>query len=366
MIELQHPSRSYTPRLQVYGIAGNRLASDAPVPELETFGVGHRLRHDSERVIGTMPSGPGQRVFRGFVELGPRRYFLDCSWHDAAYELSVTGLGRFTIDRHGERITFEPDSEDLNGFSEIFLGPSLILALALHGVWCMHASAVAIDGKALVFLGTSGAGKSTLARALPTTSSGGFRCAADDVVPVRLDNVSLTTAGARALPRFPQLKYPPNRQPGADMPPSLPLGGIYILDTDDSNADGVVIEPIKGYEAVLTLVRHTHSARLFSQDLLRRHFDFCAQLVSRAPVRRLAYPKQREILPQVAEALRLEHATKATPVVAQPDTRAAMPNRRSGQSSCLERRPGPDLRGGSANLNINLQSNSPRAGGGRS
>ncbi len=313
MIELRFPSRKPPPRPHLYGIAGRRLSADAPMPELEAFREHDPRPRDRapETAEGLPAQSPDQVLYRDRADLGPCRRLVECRWRSGGYELSVTELGRFAIDRGGRRITFDRDrdSGDDTGFIEMALGPSLNLALALQGVFCLHASAVEVGGEVLAFLGVSGAGKSTLARALPALSGGRFRCVADDALPVTLD-----AGTARALPRFPQLKYPPGRQPGATAAPSLPLAGIYLLDTSPrrkadeastlAGAGGVRVEPVTGIEAVLALVRHTHSARLFSRELLRRHTDCCTALASRIPVRRLVYPRERQMLPRVLPALR--------------------------------------------------------------
>jgi len=57
-------------------------------------------------------------------------------------------------------------------------------------------------------------------------------------------------------------------------------------------------------QAMQTLIRHTVAARLFDRPLLAAHLDFCAEAAARIPVRRLAYPHRREVLPQVRDAIR--------------------------------------------------------------
>ncbi len=287
---------------RLYGIAGRQLVSDLSMAELEAFRLLGDHRIDLKVTDNSQFSGPTQVVFRGPAELGPRRFELECIAGEGGLELSVADHGRFVIDRRGGRITFVrgPQAEEPSAVSELVLGPALSLALALQNVWSLHASAVETGGRALAFLGVSGIGKSTLAHELPAVSNGYCRCVADDVLPI-----TLAADGVQALPRFPQLKYPPDRQPGAGVPASLPLVGIYLLTPRTSGA--VTVEPVNGYAAVLALVRHTHCTRLFPQELLRRHFDFCSRLVSAVPVWRLSYPKRRSIWPDVEAALRSAH-----------------------------------------------------------
>jgi hypothetical protein len=136
-----------------------------------------------------------------------------------------------------------------------------------------------------------------------------LRCAADDVLPVALED-----GAAWALPRFPQLKYRLDQQPSKALPSRLPLTQIFVLHSSSGQGDpvsppldpqkgAVVIEPLDGLAAVLALVRHTVAARLFTEDLLRRHVEFCARLVERIEVSRLHYPRRWDALPRVREKL---------------------------------------------------------------
>src|SRR5207237_1355091 len=78
-------------------------------------------------------------------------------------------------------------------------------AILLHqrGASVLHGSAVALGGRAAIFLGTWGQGKSTLAEALWRR---GHALMTDDVAAVRF-----TAGGPEALPSYPQLRRaPPN------------------------------------------------------------------------------------------------------------------------------------------------------------
>ncbi len=328
MIELKLKTGPRLPQPRVYEIAGRWLSSELRLPELEAFHTGGAGRREP-KAIGKDPiSSPPQSVFRGPAELGLRKFFLDCSIDGDGLKLSVANQGLITIDRTGERIHCDLTSgkDKSNAATDLVVGPALTLALALQSVWCLHASAVDLEGQLFAFLGVSGIGKSTLAHALPRVSDGQCHCAADDVLPV-----TMTTTEVEALPRFPQLKYPPDQQPGADRAEALPFAGIYLLDTGSSNTE-VSVERVSGHAAVLALVRHTHCTRLFPPELLQRHIDFCVQLASRIPVWRLAYPKRPAILPRVAEMLWLEHGSKTARVGALGGVRAAGSGGRLGRS----------------------------------
>lgn len=308
MIEtLFHPHRPDRERRH-YRIAGRPLAVDAPLAELAPFasapprpaaGPGPAAGRDRRR------PAPGRRrlLYRGPAELGARRFDLECRWHDGGYDLALAGLGRVAVAADGGRIVFDTPRDGGDGRIEVFLGPALTLALALQGVFGLHASAVEIGDGVSAFVGESGKGKSTLARLLPERSPA-FRRVADDLLPVTLE-----AGAARVRPRFPQLKYPPDRQPGAALPPSLPLDAVYLLDPRPADEPAVAVETLDELAAVLTLARHTMAACLFTPALLRRHTELCAGLARRVPVRRLVYPKVPESVPRIAELVRRAAAT---------------------------------------------------------
>lgn len=300
MIGIKLTSSHQRPERRVYRLAEQLVSVDTPLPEIEAFEIRDPRGTRPAPAVGPDPAdGARQIVFRGPAELGRRWRHLECSWGSAGYEVDVEGVGRFGVARDGGWISLADAAqpEDSAGLAETVLGPMMIVALALRGVWCLHASAVELDGEAVAFVGESGAGKSTLARALPELSPA-FRCAADDVLPVTLE-----AGPPRVLPHFPQLKYGPDRQPGPGVPASLPLAAIYLLEPVAAAAEAAV-EGLAGYAAALALVRHTVAARLFTADLLRRHVELCAGLASRVPVRRLLYPRRWATLPRIEELLR--------------------------------------------------------------
>ena len=306
MIELRFTPPETRPKLRpgprFYRIAERRIRAAGEFRELQAFVAGKRW-HPCLPASGNGPRrAHRQLLFRGEAELGGSLRAVECYWRSDGYHLMVTGLGRFGISPAGDEIAFDRGCEttEAGGVVETIVGPILILSLALQGVWCLHASAIQLGDRALVFMGPSGAGKSTLARELPELLPDG-RCAADDVLPL-----DLATEEVRALPHFPQLKYRSDRQPGAGVSASLPIEAIYLIDSRPAAAE-VASQRLTGVSAVLALVSHTHSTRLYTKELLRRHTGACVQLANRVPIRRLVYPHRDNVLPKVAELLRHEH-----------------------------------------------------------
>ena len=216
---------------------------------------------------------------------------------DQGVLLDIPSAGRFWTSADGAAIRHISGPPELEPsiLAQSLLGPPLVLALALNGVWCLHASAIIIEDRAVVFLGNSGAGKSTLAAFL--REQPGAQRVGDDILPVTWENGALF-----ALPRFPQLKLPITAQPGLTFPEKIPLAAVYLLDKGSS----IRIEAAGPAAATLTLASHSVAARLFDRQLLGAHLDFCAQAAKAASVRRLIYPRIFAELPAVWQALQAD------------------------------------------------------------
>jgi hypothetical protein len=220
--------------------------------------------------------------------------------------LEVEGVGSFLVDRNGPAIYQQQavaaaSPEDVE---DTILGPVLILALALLGTWSLHASAAALDGEVVAFVGESGNGKSTLAAWLDTGSAPAWRRIADDILPVEPGQ-----HGVDVLPHFPQLKLPPDAQPSVGAPERMPVRAIYLLNRLPSSQTAPQTYALSGPEASLALARHTVAARLFDKALLANHMEFCSSAAGRVPVRSLGYAHDLNLLPVVQQHLETDLQT---------------------------------------------------------
>ena len=214
----------------------------------------------------------------------------------------ITPGGRDIVRMDAPRDITEQGNHALPSFltqldREILLGPALVLALALRGTWCLHASAVIFKNHLIVFLGESGQGKSTLAAYLAAVNRTGWRLVADDILPV-------TTSSGRvdAWPRFPQLKLPMEAQPGLGLPEKIPLNKICVLmyAEMDKMPELKLLTP---GQSIQILLRHTAGTRLFEPALLAEHLTFCARVVEQIPLYQLIYPHREDTLQKVRELL---------------------------------------------------------------
>jgi hypothetical protein len=230
------------------------------------------------------------------------RHFV-CHSGPAGYQLFVDAIGEFTMaPPHRPLGWSRTKGSDIDIFQEALLGPALILYLALCDTWCLHASAVVRDGRAVAFIGDSGRGKSTLAAFLARPAGSDWQRIADDILPI-----TAGPAGLTASPHFPQLKLPPKARPSCDLPAQIPLAAVYLLEpvaAEDHDESAVRIEPLSRYQATIALIGHTVAARLFDKTLLTRHTDFCADAA--VPAYRLTYPHRYDLLPQIASMIEEE------------------------------------------------------------
>lgn len=290
MILLRLAPRSFDPCRHTCRVAGIDLAADVALPALAPFETPLAIPVELPEPPAAFEEAAAKVVFRGRAPLGARERFVEV--------LAGAGGARVRVDEEvfvlsgdGTRVwrTAGAEPPDPDRLGETVLGPVLSLALALQGVFCLHAAAVAADGTAIALTGDSGAGKSTLASLL---AQEGWPRAADDILPV--------DASFAARPRFPQLKLAAAEQPGISLPERLPLAAVYVLA---ERPEGVRVTPLRPLLATSHLVRQTVAARLFAPDLLARHADFCARAVGAVPVRELAYPRERGIGAEVRRAI---------------------------------------------------------------
>lgn len=226
---------------------------------------------------------------------------VKCWSTNAGYHISVDDHSEYIIDGDGKVIQHIKRGKDQNppdNFDrDVLHGPVLVLALALQGIWCLHASAVMLNGRVTLFLADSGRGKSTLAAYLARQASSYWQLVADDILPVSVGEGSI-----EARPFFPQLKLSEKAQPGFQLPDCLPVQQIFVLNQAGQDA-GVQARALSPRQAVQELLRHTAGTRLYAPDLLARHLVFCGETARTVPVYHLVYPHRGDTLLQVQKIL---------------------------------------------------------------
>lgn len=202
-----------------------------------------------------------------------------------------------------------PEDSSLNDAATYLLGPVLGLLLRLRGTVCLHASAVACDDGALVFVGPPGAGKSTTAAIL---AQNGHAILADDIVALaevagRIlvlpafpflclwpDSAQMLCGSADSLPRF--VESWEKRCLSADgrglafEPRALPLAGIFVLGERTANPvpSTSLLSP---QTALVDLLSNSYAGRLLPTELRGKEFSFLARLITNIPIRAIRIPE---------------------------------------------------------------------------
>lgn len=236
---------------------------------------------------------------------------------DGSTHLHWRGLADFLISPDGSRIGWQRSARASHeAFRSYLLSQVLSFSLLARGREPLHASAVAVDGGVVAFLGGCGLGKSSLTAAFLRA---GYPLVTDDLlVLARRGRGYLVEAGVPRIKLFPHVarRLLGVREAGSRMnpgtaklvlpvPPSmgtrerLPLRTLYVL----SRGRSVRIRPLTPATAFLEVVRDAFNTVRMDRERLAGQFDFARRLATTARVRRLSYPRRLAVLDAVREAI---------------------------------------------------------------
>jgi len=238
----------------------------------------------------------------------------------SGYLLRFPDLADYLVSPDGRVVVCHPvPGVTAQTLQHLYDNQVLPLALSRLGQLVFHASAVEVDGRAVVFVGVSGRGKSTLAASFATS---GFRFLTDDglvveerggsyvVLPsqpsIRLWDDSQEALLHPATPVAPPVQYTSKARflAGGDVAfcgEPRPLGCIYFLG--DGEAEEIAIARLEASDAMLELVRHSFLLDIQAHDLIASHFDQLSRLVALRNFYRLDYPRRFDLLPLVRQAI---------------------------------------------------------------
>lgn len=239
----------------------------------------------------------------------------------------------FLIDRPGSLIqVIWPKFLSLENAVTYLLGPIFGFVLRLHGVVCLHASAVALGDRAIALMGPSGGGKSTAAAAF---SKLGYPALSDDVVALdENDERFWVRAGYPRLNLWPKsaqalygMHHPlPHITPaepqwdkrflaidtlsGTFRDRPLPLAAIYTGELLADNVQPVPV-PLSAADSFLALVANTYTPYLLSPEMRKHEFEVLTRIASRVPVIRLRYYRTLDQLDELCKAIITDSADTA-------------------------------------------------------
>jgi hypothetical protein len=289
--------------VQFYRIAGFAVGSDIPLPGL----IAAAPRGTPEITIrrGAVPE-----TLSGATASGP-------TWQIAGKEflIRIPDIARFLLS-NGNEIVCEPASEAALADVPIFvLGTVFGILLHQREQIVLHASAVRVNGKAVLFCGQSGAGKSTLAAAL---AQRGYPVVTDDFCTLTMDasGAPLVHPDGRQLKLWAQaieqLDLAEQRgervraklekfyvEPGEVFTEPLALGAVYALrEARPPNAPG--IERPNVVDAALLLRRNAYRPLLVRRmDQKANYFHAATTIANAAGIFYLTRPMDFAKMPDV-------------------------------------------------------------------
>jgi len=311
-----------------YRVHGLLLASDLPLPELETEPEAPGLRPPDVRIgLAVAPLPPPGRQIMSWALAGGEEW-LSCAAADGGYLLRFPGLAEVFVDAAGTRILARAEPGTAGGtLRHLLLDQVLPLVLNLLGRDALHATAVLIPGGVCAFTGPAGAGKSTLAASfleaghpvvsddcLALTAEAGRILAWPAYPGVRLWEDTVATLGVTggrhgAVAHYTSKRRltPDGRGPKFPSGPQ-PLARVYALVHPEGAAAATGTAPprperLQGREAVMELVKNTFRLDIGDGAMLARQLHFLTGVAERVPVARLRLPCSFAALPAVREAI---------------------------------------------------------------
>ena len=253
----------------------------------------------------------------------PRDWFHRASFRDGSTYLRWTDLFDFVISPDGRRVAFRPlahaSEESLRTY---LLSQVLSFSLLKQGWEPLHATTVAVEGKAVAFLGDCGYGKSTLAAEFLRA---GDRLITDDVLILKRRGKNLIAfPGPARLKLFPHVAKGVlgDRVQGTPMnhlTPKMilaleacqtqdgpvPLRAMYVIAPEGARRprSRIAILPISQKNATLELLRNTFNSMVVEPQRLERQLQHAAQVAAAVPIRRLSYPRRLSALSAVRERI---------------------------------------------------------------
>jgi hypothetical protein len=215
--------------------------------------------------------------------------------------LELPPSGDFLLDPEPVRVAVRVGDGD-EGLREHRVASSAVCTLlAMRGDLVLHASAVAVEGRAVLFCGPTGRGKSTLALAL---GEAGHGVLGEDGVAISLERegpiafpgargIRVRSSGADGGWRTDLVPDPAPREP-----PPCPVAAVVLLG---ERGEALSIEPLPPARALALLTPNlVHSG---GREAIAAAFARLARLLRTVPAFRASLPEDLGSLPVAAAGL---------------------------------------------------------------
>jgi hypothetical protein len=273
-----------------------------------------------ERATGRAPELPDSPPFHEWI-FPDGKLWSSFFRTPRGYLLRFADIADFALADNGRHVTVWPnDGVPPDAVDLVYVNQVLPLAWSKQGRLVLHASAVEIDGRAVVFIAPSGYGKSTLAASFVLA---GARLLCDDALVLEASG-----PGARVQPGHPSLRLWSDseaalvgdrleRAPAVHYTTKSRFTAIdeQLLCAEPCElacgfflGDGTSPQPsitaLQGAAPLVELVKHSFILDSEERALLSTHFDALSRLASLPIYRRLDYPRTYDALPHVHDAVR--------------------------------------------------------------
>jgi hypothetical protein len=236
--------------------------------------------------------------------------------HEIGFRVWAPRHGCYLVSPDGRRVVAAPPAGAAWRWERLVLAQVLPLAAVLRGKEILHASAVALAGRAVAFLGGSGVGKTTLAGRIVAH---GAHLVTDDVLAIDVVGkvVRAHRGGAvvRIDPQELRAMTPGERDAigpvrthaekwhvaPALSPAQLPLGLTYHL-VRPAAVGGVEIVAVRPYDPAL-LLGSAFLTYLTDPSRLQRQLEVCSAIAESTPLYQVL-AGARASAAQIAEAVR--------------------------------------------------------------
>jgi hypothetical protein len=242
---------------------------------------------------------------------------MEGRYYRIAYSAGITVV----VDSGGDQVWATwTDSSTEEDAAAYLLGSALGFVLRLRGVACLHASAIAVGGRAIALVGPSGTGKSSTAAGFARlgyavlTDDLAALCEATERIRIQpaLPRVHLWPQSAQSM--FGSLDSLPRITPNWDkrrldlagdtyQREPLPLAAIYFLAERSAGCAAALIDAMSPALALINLVSDSHATEFVERPQRAQEFDVLARLVKNVPSRRVTPSADLTRIPDLCEAI---------------------------------------------------------------